>query len=253
MNLKRSTFFACLVCLILASIVFAQDDVIPTKVLPTETAKVVRLYSSNLPSEFNLTSWLETGDFGLAAPVNNEKKATPGPAPAPYPTALIWDKGIEQLGVSSAVCDGICFVNGPNWVPTKVALILWTIRIPNPAVRLTSEFERDLTVQLWVDWNENKAWERNERVIFENLNVGNLLPSSARYIEVQYLTSFVIPNMGNHTGGSGATKYETKVWARGALTYDDNDASPAGQALFGEYEDYQLLYQVINTGTKTKG
>jgi GEVED domain len=248
MSLKRRVFFACLVCLILASSVLAQDDVIPT-----ETVKVVRLHSSSLPADFNLTAWLETGDFGLTAPVNNEKKAVPGPAPAPYPTAKIWDKGIEQLGASFSVCDGITFVNGPNWVPTKEAVILWIIRIPNPSMRLSSEFERDLTLQLWVDWNENRAWDRNERVICENLNVRNLFPSTARYIEVQYLTSFIVPYVGGHEGGSGAMKYETKVWARGGLTYDDNDASPAGQALFGEYEDYQLLYQVIQTGTKTKG
>jgi hypothetical protein len=253
MNLKRTASLACLVCLILASSVFAQDDVIPIKNVPTETVNVVRLYSSNLPSEFNLTSWLETGNFGLAAPVNNEKKATPGPAPAPYPTAKIWEKGIEQLGVSSAVCDGVCFVNGPNWVPGKVALIQWTIRIPNPANRLTTEFQRDLTLQLWVDWNENKAWEKNERVIFENLNVHNLLPSHAQYIEVQYLTSFMIPQVAAHVGGSGATKVDAKVWARCGLTYDDNDASPNGQVLFGEYEDYQLLFQQITTGTKVKG
>jgi hypothetical protein len=253
MYMKRSVFFACLVCLILASTVFAQDDIIPVKNLPTDNVKIVRLYSSNLPPEFNLTGWLQTGDFGLAAPVDNEKKATPGPAPAPYPVAHIWDKGIEQLGASSGICDGICFVNGPNWVPNKVALVLWTIRIPNPVSRLATEFNQDLTVQLWVDWNENKAWEKRERVMCESLNVHNLFPSTAQYIEVQYLTSFVIPNVVGHMGGSGATKFESKLWVRGALTYDDVDASPAGQALFGEYEDYQVSFQEIQTGTKTKG
>jgi hypothetical protein len=54
------------------------------------------------------------------------------------------------------------------------------------------------------------------------------------------------------TGGSGATKYETKLWVRGALTYDDNDAAPMGDFLFGECEDYLLNYQDIQTGTKDK-
>ena len=247
MNLKWSISLACLVCLILASTVIAQDDAIPI-----ETSRVVRLYSSNVPPEFNVAYWVETGDLGVLAPVDNDKKAKPGPAPAPYPMALIWEKGIEQLGVSSTVCDGICFVNGPNWVPNKRALILWTIRIPNPAKRLVTEFARDLTMQFWVDWNENKVWEKRERMINETINVRGLLPSSAQNIEVQYLTSFEIPAIRSHQTGTAATKYETKLWARGALPYDDNDASPAGQALFGEYEDYQLSYQLVQTATAQK-
>jgi hypothetical protein len=243
-NLKLRALMLCLVCLILASTLQAQDEII------VKPDNVVRLYSANLPSGVNVTGWVETGNLALLAPIDNPGKATPGPAPAPYPVATIWEMGIEQLGASNAVCDGLCFVNGPLWVPGKNALILWTIRIPNPGKRLQSEFARDLTLQLWVDWNENKAWEQGERVIVENINVQNLLPSKASYLEIQYLTSFFIPHLPQYMSSAGATKYSTKLWIRGALTYDDNDAAPMGDFLFGEYEDYLVNFQENQSNTK---
>jgi len=243
-NSKLSALLVCLICLILASTISAQDEI------AIRTDNVVRLYSPNLPADVNVAEWVRTGELGVLAPIDNPGKATPGPAPAPYPVAKIWEKGIEQLGVSNATCDGMCFVNGPLWVPGKHALILWTIRIPNPGQRLQSEFPKDLTLQLWVDWNENKSWEQRERMIVQNISVRTLLPSSAPYLEVQYLTSFVIPRMAVFTGGSGATKYTAKLWVRGALTYDDNDAAPMGDLLFGETEDYLVNYQEIQTDTK---
>ena len=244
MNFKLSALTACLICLILASTVCAQDA--PA----VKVDNVVRLYSPSLPADFNAAAWVRTGVLGLYAPVDNPGKATPGPAPAPYPVAKIWEKGIEQLGASGAVCDGICFVNGPLWVPGKHALILWTIRIPNPGKRLQSEFIRNLTLQLWVDWNENKAWEQRERMIVQNVDVRDLLPSTAPFIEVQYLTSFVIPHLSQFAGSSAAARSTAKLWIRGALTYDDNDAAPMGDFLFGECEDYLVNFQENQSDVK---
>ncbi|RJR29881.1 MAG: hypothetical protein C4574_02970 [Candidatus Latescibacterota bacterium] len=250
MNVKRTSFMMCLVCLMLASTLAAQDDDIAV----VRKDNVVRLASPSVSAEFDVAHWVATGELILAAgPVNNTNKATPGPAPAPYAQAVVWEKGIEQLGASATICDGITFVNGPQWVANKPALVLWTIRIPNPSRRLLSEFSRDLTLQLWVDWNENKVWEKRERVIEQTLNFADLLPSSAPYIEIQYMTSFVVPRITHFAGGYGVTKYEAKVWVRGGLTYDDPDASPVGETLFGEYEDYLLNWFEIQTGTKTKG
>lgn len=250
MNQKWKATLACLVCLMLASALAAQDDDIAV----VENDNVIRLASPSVSSELDVAHWIATGEFILSAgPVDNTKKATPGPAPAPYAQAVVWEPGIEQLGASASVCDGICFVNGPLWVAGKKALVLWTIRIPNPSVRLLSEFSRDIALQLWVDWNENKAWEKRERVILETLSLADLLPSGAPYVEIQYMTSFTVPRITDFKGGSGATKYESKVWARGALTYDDPDASPVGQTLFGEYEDFLLNWFEIQTGIKTKG
>lgn len=237
MNSKLSALLVCLICLILASTIHAQEEI------AIRTDNVVRLYSPNLPADINVAEWVRTGELAVLAPIDNPGKATPGPAPAPYPVATIWEKGIEQLGASSATCDGICFVNGPLWVPGKHSLILWTVRMPNPARRLQSEFVKDLTLQLWVDWNENKAWEQRERVIVQSINLQNLLPSTAPYIEVQYLTSFFIPHLPQYAGAVGPTKYSTKLWVRGALTYDDSDAAPMGDMLFGETEDYLVNFQ----------
>jgi len=248
MKFKWIMSIVCLTCLMLASTLSAQEDT------PIDTgAKVVRLAAPNVPSDYNVKSWLETGTFGLTFPVNNDLKATPGPAPAPYPTAKVWDPGIEQLGGSAVTCDGLAFVNGPNWVPGKQALVLWTIRIPRASARMASEFDRDLTLQLWVDWNQSKTWEKSERVIVQSFNVRNLFPTTAPYIEVQYLTMFTIPSISPPLNGAAMKLYQTRLWVRGAVTYDDNDASPAGQALFGEYEDWMTSYQEAQTATRTKG
>ncbi len=249
MNLRWKAALAFLVCLMLASTIAAQDDDVAVV-----QNKVIRFASPSVATEIDVARWVETGELAFTAgPVDNTKKATPGPAPAPYPAAVVWEPGIEQLGASASICDGICFVNGPLLVAGKKALVLWTIRIPNPSRRIVSEFSRDLTLQLWVDWNENKAWEKRERVLAESLNLADLLPSGAPYVEIQYMTSFFIPRFTQYVGGSGAIKYETKVWARGGLTYDDPDASPVGETLFGEYEDFLLRWQEIQTGTDTKG
>lgn len=237
MNSKLSALLVCLICLILASPINAQDEI------AIRTDNVVRLCAPDLTADASVAAWVRTGELALLAPVDNPGKATPGPAPAPYPVAKIWEKGIEQLGASNGTCDGLCFVNGPLWVPGKKALILWTIRIPNPAQRLQSEFVKDLTLQLWVDWNENKTWEQRERIIVQSINLRNLMPSMAPYIEVQYLTSFFIPHLPQFAAMGGTTKYSTKLWIRGALTYDDNDAAPQGDLLFGETEDYLVNFQ----------
>ena len=248
MNFKWIMCIACLTCLMLASTLSAQEEI------PIDTGgKVIRLAAPNVPAEFNITTWLQTGDFGVAYPVDNMRKAAPGPAPAPYPVAKVWDKGIEQLGVSAVTCDGMCFVNGPLWVPGKNALVLWTIRVPNPSRRLATEFDRDLTLQLWVDWNENRAFDKGERMIVQSFNIGNLFPTMAPFIEIQYLTTFTVGHLPQYVRTGGTSKYETKLWVRTAVSYDDNDASPAGQALFGEYEDWLLNFQENQSAIKTKG
>lgn len=257
MRSKWTVALSCLVCLILASSLLAQDDEVRV-VKPAEN--VVRLASPSVTSELDVSHWIETGEIMVTCdPAGDPNRVIPGPAPAPYPVAVVWEKGIEQLGASKDVCDGLWFINGHLLVAGKKALVLWKIRIPNPSQRLQDEFSRDLALQLWVDWNENKNWEKSERMIFEKLNVENLVrfiqgfPVTLPYLEVYYLTCFSVPKIVKFEGGRGATKYETRVWVRGALTYDDEDASPVGETLFGEYEDYQLNWFEIRTGDKTKG
>jgi hypothetical protein len=242
---------ACLVCLILASTLSAQDEV---TVVSTE--KVVRLYSSNLPPEVDLQAYLNSGQVMLTNGVACEQpKIVVGPAPAPYPQAVIWEKGIEQLGPTSIKCDGMWFINGNLWQPHKIALVMWKIRIPQPSKRLASEFARDLTLSMWVDGNEDKTWGMNERIINESFNINQFFPNNWNCLEIWYLSCFQVPTattMGQLCGG-GAIKYETKLWVRGGLSYDDVDVSPVGQWLFGEVEDYQINYFEIQYPSKKKG
>jgi hypothetical protein len=242
---------ACLVCLILASTLSAQDDV-----TVVNTEKVVRLYSPNLPPEVDLQAYLNSGEVKLTNGVACElPKIITGPAPAPYPQPTIWEKGMEQLGPTSIKCDGMWFINGNLWQPHKIALVMWKIRIPQPSKRLASEFERDLTMSLWVDSNEDKTWGKNERILNESINIRKLFPNRWSSLEIWYLSCFLVPTaetVGEECGG-GAVKYETKLWIRGGLSYDDVDVSPVGQFLFGEVEDYQISYFEIKYGNKKKG
>jgi hypothetical protein len=251
MNRTSILLLACLVCLILASTLSAQDEAIVVN-----TDKVVRLYSSTLPAEVDLQAYLSTGEVKLTNGLQcSAPKIIPGPAPSPYPQVIVWEKGIEMLGSSSATCDGVWFVNGNQWEPHKIALVMWKIRIPQPSKRLASEFKRDLSLSLWVDLNEDKAWGRTERILNESFNIYKLFPNTWSCLEIWYLSWFVIPNattMGQQCGG-GAVKYETKLWVRTALSYDDVDVSPAGQYLFGEVEDYQVNYFDIQYPKKGKG
>jgi hypothetical protein len=251
MKLRWIASLACLICLVLASTLGAQDDV-----LTVNGQKVVRLCSPKLPAEVNLQAFLNSGEVKLT---NGEKceapKILPGPAPAPYPQTVVWEKGFEQLGPTSATCDGMWFINGNLWQPHKIALILWKIRVPQSSKRLASEFERDLTLSLWVDSNEDKTWSRNELILNESFSLYKLFPNKWPYLEVWYLTCFRVPEitkMGQQCGG-GAVKYETKLWVRGAISYDDVEVSPAGQFLFGEVEDYQISYFEIRYPNKIKG
>ena len=254
MNKKSIPLLACFICLILASTLNAQDE--PVIGTAANGSTVVHMYSKDLPPEVNLQAYLRSGEVLLSNGLQcTAPRVVPGPAPAPYPQVVIWEKGIEQLGPTSVSCDGIWFINGNLWQPHKIALVLWKIRIPNASKRLVSEFERDLTVSLWVDSNEDQAWGRSERVLNESLNIGMLFPCAWSTIEVWYLTCFRVPNIVS-VGvdcGHGAVKYETKLWIRGALSYDDVEVSPAGQFLFGEVEDYQINYFEIRYGDRPKG
>lgn len=251
MKLRWIASLVCLVSLVLASTLSAQDDPIAVN-----TQQVVRLFSKDLPAEVNVQAYLKTGEVALTNGLQcTAPKILPGPAPAPYPQAVIWEKGFEQLGATSITCDGMWFINGNLWQPHKIALVLWKIRIPQPSKRLASEFARDLTLSLWVDNNEDRAWGQKERVLSESFNIGNWFPNKWSFLEVWYLTCFHIPSIttvGQQCGG-GAMKYETKLWIRGAVSYDDTDVSPAGECLFGEVEDYQINYFEIRYPDKIKG
>jgi len=252
MNVKWIALLSCLVCLILTVAVSAQED----REAIADPVKVVRMYQKDLPGEVDLQAFLSSGEVKVTGGVQCiPSRVTPGPAPAPYPQAVVWEKGIEQLGASPVACDGITFLSGDDWKPRELVLMLWKIRIPRPNSRLASEFQRNITLSLWVDFSEDKVWGKSERVVFENFNIAKLFPYRWSALEIWYLTYFFVPTVSDMSAqcGGGWTKYTTKLWMRSGLSYDDPDVSPAGQALFGEYEDYQIIYSETRSNKKVKG
>lgn len=245
---KRISFLVLLLCLAVGlSSVSAQD--IPQK----GNGKVIRIVQEGMPPEFDAEQWLGGGEFQLAGGLGfNPPRVTPGPAPEPYPHVHVWEKRIEQLGSSQLECDGIYFQNGKIWVPNKKIFVVWRIRIPLASMRSASEFEQDLNVALWVDWNMSENWEKNEEVIRTSLNIQDLFPNEYSYIDIEFLTYFRVPDASTFTAHCGGIEFfKEKIWTRGVLSYCDADASPNGESVFGEVEDYQVCYfEVVHTKDK---
>ncbi len=250
MGKYRIVLLACLLCLVFAiSIPYAQQFE-----FAEQPSRVIRLYNENLPDNIDLEAYLERGEVVLFGGQEIlPPKITPGPAPAPYPHVHVWETGIEQLGESKTACDGIWFTNANQWHPNKWAIVRWLILVPECDDRDKSEFAQNLTVSLWVDWNQDKTWSKNELALRESINIHEYFPALGSNMEITYLTMFRIPETAFwESMGEGAQKYETKLWVRGALSYDDPDCSPDGESLFGEVEDYRISFFEIDHDVKTK-
>ena len=177
----------------------------------------------------------------------------PGPAPDPYPQIVVWEKGMEQLGSSATEADGIWFLNhGKAYKKGQWALVLWKIDIPEASARLAGEFDEDLTLALWIDWNRDEMWGKNETVVRRHINIKSWLKfwPFGDPVPVYYLTAFRVPDLeaqmpaswwwghhGDHDRGE-----IIGLWARGVVAYDDANVSPDGQQLFGDVEDYNVKY-----------
>lgn len=221
----------------------------------SEASENVYLYDASVASLVDLTLFLSDG---TVEPLDEEpllvQDLQEGPAPAPFPSINIAEKSFEQIGASNAQIDGVIFMNhNKHYVANRRALVLWVIKIPNASARLASEFDQDLTLSLFVDWNQDKAWKENERTTRAALDLGPYLPTAADEIVVYYLTSFRVPDvsmiMESNKSPNTATKQVRNMWARAVLSYDDFDANAGGGQLFGEYEDYLVSY-LVDTALK---
>ncbi len=233
---KRSFFFGFILCLILSASSLYADDV------------EIYLYDPEVSSEVDVDQYLATGKVWLLSGLSFLSGATPGPAPDPYPRIHVWETAIEQLGRSCAEIDGINFFSlGRYWVKGKWVLVLWKIRIPQASLREASEFEQDLTLSLWVDWNQDQMWGKNEKMMRKHINIHRFLPVSCETLHVYYLSWFLVPDIDDYMSSSWWWKKKDlrDLWIRGVLSYDDPDVSPDGEQLFGEAEDYQVAYWVI--------
>ena len=240
MHKHKTVLLMCFLCLILTISVPYAQQIVPLE----QPANIIRLYSADMPADVDLQTYVETGEVKLLGGIEIlPPKIKPGPAPDPYPHIHVWEQGIAQLGESFEAVDGIWFVNGNLWHPKKWALVRWNIRVPDSNERYASEFEQDLTVSLFVDWNQDRMWSKNELVLREHININEHFPHIGPELQISYLTKFRIPEVHIWESlGRGAEKYTTKVWVRGVLSYDDPDCSADAESLFGEYEDYEINY-----------
>jgi hypothetical protein len=166
----------------------------------------------------------------------------------------VWEPRFESLGPSWDH-DGIRFINqGQHWVKNKLALVLWVIQVPHATERMASEFQEDLTLAMWIDWDGDEQWSKSEKVMTHHLNIYDHMPASEEPMRVYYLTGFRLPDLEAMMQADARwwdwKKEYRKLWVRGALCYDDPDMSPDGEQLFGEVEDYRVNYMIVNKKPK---
>lgn len=240
MTFKRNTLLMSVLFLAIAVSALNAQDFKSIETLGT----VIRLYQEGLENEIDLEAYMKSGEVEMVGgKILLPPKIKPGPAPQPYPHVHVWEEGIEQLGESPEAIDGIWFINGNIWHPRKWALVRYRIFIPVPGDRYTNEWEKDLTLSLWVDWNQDRTWGQNELMVREHINVHDQFPAMGTYLEVQYLAMFRIPQATAFSVYDAREKlFTAKLWARGMVSYDDPDVSPDGEALFGDAEDYEITY-----------
>lgn len=216
----------------------------------------VYLYDDAIADVVDIDSYVLTGDVSFKTGSGNAGKTQTGPAPSSYPTIHVWEPHFERLGPSWED-DGIRFINeGAHWVKNKYALVLWIIELPAASERLADEFEKDVTMAMWVDWNGNEEWAKSEKVMTHHINLRNLVPATDEPVTVYYLTGFRVPDleamMSAQTRWWDWKKDYRNLWVRGVLAYDDPDVSPDGEQLFGEVEDFRVTYMLMNKKPKSE-
>ena len=228
-----------------------------------DAAKRIYLYDPSVTSDVDINAYLEDGTLQAPNGKSFSQHVEKGPAPASFPTIAVSENSFEHLGASNAEIDGVIFINHANYyVADREAIVLWTIRIPNASSRTPGEFESDLTLSLWIDWNQDTIWRVGECMIRKSLNVQSEFPTAEDEILVYYLTSFFVPDLQEIASMQDlqaeakygkAEKDIRYLWARALVAYDDPDVSPDGAQLFGEYEDYRVAYFVQNPYTADGG
>lgn len=237
MRLRTSFLCAFLLCAVLPVIAVAG-------------AGDVYLYDNAIANDVDIAGYLLTGDVSFKTGYGAPVKVDLGPAPSPYPTIHVWEPQYEWLGTGFQT-DGIRFVNvGQNWVKNQLALVLWIIRLPSADQRMASEFSEDVTLSMWVDWDQSSMWDKSELVLRQHINLHDYMPADQQSIYVYYLTGFRVPDLEETMTGTARwwewKKDTGKMWVRGVLSYDDPDVSPDGEQLFGDVEDYAVTYQIMN-------
>jgi hypothetical protein len=217
----------------------------------------VYMYDADVADEVDIGRFTDKGEVAFLTGTGKFCETDKGPAPEPYPHIHMWAPGYEVLGASNAQIDGILFINlGNHWVKNRLALVLWKITIPNANARMASEFGEDMTLTMWVDWDQNEMWDKDEVVIRKHLGIGQYFPTTDETLTFYYLSGFRVPDITNMMVSEAAWKQKNnkeirRFWVRGALSCDDADNSPDGEQLFGEAEDYRVSYMLTNKQVRT--
>ncbi len=210
----------------------------------------VYIVDDAVTSQIDVGAFEKTGKVTMLEGPSEFCETERGPAPPPYPQIQVREPGYEQLGVSGGETDGVWFINGGrHWTKNRSVLVLWKIRVPDADRRAVQEYGRDMTLSLWVDWDESESWEPGELVVRRDVNIAHRLPTDRSNVTVYYLTCFRVPDVtdmpsANSGWGSGGNHEFRHFWVRGTLAYDDPDVSPDGEQVFGEAEDYRVSYRV---------
>ena len=216
----------------------------------------VFLYNDAVARDIDVGKFVTTGEIEYLEGVGKFCDITDVPLPDGYPRINIWEPGFEQLGLTNIRMDGIWFVNlGGHWVKNRLALVLWKIRIPDANQRTASEFEQDLSLSMWIDWDQDESWDKGELEIRDNVNLANCFPTEDETVCVYYLTCFRVPDVTQMASSDWWwwKKWNKEIryfWTRCNLSFDDPDVSPDGEQLFGEIEDYRVSYMVIEKKKK---
>jgi len=215
----------------------------------------VYMYDQSVADDIDVGRFTSKGEVAFLKGVAKFSDADKGPAPDPYPHVHMWEQGYEMTGYSGAAVDGIWFINlGKHWVKNQKALVLWRIKVPNANDRMASEMAEDHTLSLWVDWDQNQMWDKDELVLRNHINIAGHMPTDDEAMVFYYLTSFRVPDIKDIMSAEKVLVHKSReimyFWARGSMAYDDPDVSPDGEQLFGEVEDYRVAYLTITEKVK---
>jgi hypothetical protein len=217
----------------------------------------VFLYDQSVADYVDLDEYTTTGEVAFKKGIAKISDADKGPAPDPYPHVHMWEPGYEMMGYNVPQVDGIWFINlGNHWVKNQKALVLWRIKVPDANARMVSEMAEDLTLSLWVDWDQNQMWDKDEIMLRSHINVGEHMPTTDESMVFYYLTSFTVPDINDIMSAEKVLVQRSReimyFWVRGSIAYDDPDVSPDGEQLFGEVEDYRIAYLTITEKVKAE-
>lgn len=240
---KRMSFVASLLFVVLFAVPALAGEVF--------------LYDQSVAGDVDIGQYTTTGEVAFLKGIAKISDADKGPAPDPYPHVHMWEPGYEMMGNAVPQVDGIWFINLANhWVKNQKALVLWRIKVPDANARMVSEMAEDLTLSLWVDWDQNEMWDKDELVIRDQINVGAHMPTTDESMVFYYLTSFKVPDIKEIMSAEKVLVRKDKeimyFWVRGSIAYDDPDVSPDGEQLFGEVEDYRVAYLTITEKVKAE-